>query len=98
MTDEQASGIVISAAYGVALRARTGGLQSHEVDVMRVQAEELLSRESNLRTAILNFCTMYELDRHDAEKVRAHGDELDRNVNRALNPASADNERRDIYG
>jgi hypothetical protein len=98
MTEPEASGIALSAAYGVALRARTGGLQAHEVDGMRVQAEELLARDSNLRTAILRFCTMYELDHHNPDAVREHGEELDRNISRALAPAGVDNARRDIHG
>lgn len=91
------NGIVLSAAYGVALRARMGGLQGHEVDAMRVQAEELLPRTSQLRVAILTFATMFEADRRNDAAVREHGEELQRNINRAMAPASPDRERRDIH-
>jgi hypothetical protein len=92
------SGPVLLAAQAVALRARTGGLQAYEVDGMRVRAEELLTRDDPLRAAIYMFCTMYELDRHNAAAVALHGEELSRGVDRALRPDAPDAGRVDIHG
>jgi hypothetical protein len=92
------NGIVLSAAYGVALRAITGGLQAHEVDGLRVQAEELLPRDSALRTAIFTFATMYEADRRDPAALKAHGQDLNRVITWLTAPAAPDNLRRDIDG
>lgn len=92
------NGVVLAAAYGVALRARMGGLQAHEVDAMRVQAEELLPRESSLRRAILQFATMYEGARRDPEALKDHGEELARAIAYLTAPPPPENQRRDIYG
>lgn len=92
------NGIVLAAAYGVALRAITGGLQGHEVDALRVQAEELLPRESSLRTAVFTFATMYEADRRNPAALKAHGEDLNRTISWLTAPASPDSGRRDIDG
>lgn len=91
-------GPVLLAALAVAMRARTGGLIGHEVDDMRIRAEELLERDDELRRAIMGFATGYELHRHDPAAVAELGEELDRNIERDLRPVPPDIERRDIHG
>jgi hypothetical protein len=90
-------GPVLLAAQAVSMRARCAGLTPLEVDAMRVRAEELLPRGDQLRAAIVQFCTMFEL-RPDPAALAELGAELGRAVDRALRPAPIDQGRSDIYG
>lgn len=77
---------VQSAAFAVALSARTDGLTLHQVDAMRGVAEQLLGHGDPLRLACLHFATMWEAYRYDAAALRRFGEELDRAVSADLNP------------
>jgi hypothetical protein len=90
-------GPALLAAQAVSMRARTAGLAAHEVDAMRIRAEELLPRDDQLRAAILQFCTMFEL-RPDPAALADLGAELGRAVDRALRSAPVDADRSDIHG
>lgn len=90
---------VLSAAYAVAMSARTNaGLMRHAVDDMRVRAEELLPRDDELRRAIFAFCTGYELHHRDPVHVHYLGAELERAVRLTLGLDAPLPERRDIDG
>ena len=72
------------AAKSVALSARTNCLTLHSVEDMRTVAEELLENGDDLRTAILNFATMYEHYRRDPDALIKLGEGLDRDIDAAI--------------
>jgi hypothetical protein len=89
----------LMAAYAVAMCARTRQLTSHEVEDMRVKAEELLLRDHPAYPIIMTFCTMYEVDRRDKDAVAALGEDLERGLRHAVwQPEHPMPERRDIDG
>lgn len=89
---------VLMAAYAVALSARTGSLTRHAVDDMRTMAEELLERDDDLRPAVFNFASQYELHSHDPVHVGYLGAALERAVRLASGLDQPRRERRDIDG
>ncbi|MES2667908.1 MAG: hypothetical protein V4712_17625 [Pseudomonadota bacterium] len=89
---------VESAAFAVALRAKTGGLTALDVDHLRTQAEQLLPDDAPLRRAITGFATQFEAVRHNPPAWVALGDSLARAVELALIPDAVDSDRRDIHG
>lgn len=98
MSDRQP---VQSAAFSVAMSAKTDGLTLHQVDAMRTVAEQLLDHGDPLRLACLHFATMYEAHRRDPDPyaLRAFACELQRAVDADLHPdRPARQERRDIDG
>ena len=97
MTDSASRQPVQSAAFAVALSARTDGLTLHQVDAMRSTAEQLLDHGDPLRLACLHFATMFEQYRRDPNAMRRFGEELDRAVLADLHPdRPAPVHRRDI--
>lgn len=96
MGDRQAAQ---SAAFAVAMSAKTDGLTLHQVDAMRTVAEQVLDHGDPLRLACLHFATMFEEWRYDADAMRRFGEELDRAVMADIHPdRPARQERRDIDG
>lgn len=91
-------GPALLAAQSVSMRARIGGLEAHEVDDMRTRAEELLDRRDQLRAAIFEFHTMYQMHPRPGPELVELGDELGRAVDRALRPEAPDAGRVDIHG
>ena len=89
---------VMMAASAVALKARHGGLTLHDVDDLRVKAEELLARGDPMRTPILAFASMYEVLRRDPQPLRELGEDLWRAIGYATAPGPTLPERRDIDG
>jgi len=90
---------VQSAAFAVAMSARTNGLTQQRVDAMRGTAEDLLENGDPLRLACLHFVKMFATYRRDPDAMRRFGEELDRAVQTDLHPErQAQHERRDIDG
>lgn len=90
--------VVESAAFAVALRAKTGSLTALDVDHMRTQAEQLLPDDAPLRRAITAFATQFDAARFDAAALVPLGDALSRAVELSLLPVPVDLDRRDIHG
>lgn len=90
---------VLMAAQAVAMSARTGSLTAHAVDAVRVQAEELLERGDDLRSAVILFATQFEQFRRDAYALAKLGEQLERAISAALHPDARPTEpRMDIDG
>ncbi len=79
---------VLMATFSVALCARTQALTAHQVDEMRIKAEELMDRDDPLRPHIINFATQYENLRRDPYAVRILGENLEAALRADLHPAS----------
>lgn len=77
---------VLCAALAVSLNARAGQSSLHDVDHMRMLAEELLPQRDSLREAILSFATRWEALKRDTYALRLLGEELDRALRAALHP------------
>jgi len=91
-------GPALLAAQSVSMRARIGGLKAHEVDDMRTRAEELLDRRDQLRAAIFEFHTMFQLTPRAGPELVELGEELGRAVDRVLRVDAPDAGRADIHG
>lgn len=91
-------GPALLAAQSVSMRARIGGLEAHEVDDMRTRAEELLGRRDQLRAAIFEFHTMFQMYPRAGAELIELGEELGRAVDRALRADAPDAGRVDIHG
>ena len=77
----------LMAAFAVALKARTAHLTQQDVEDMRVKAEELLRQDHAAYPVIVQFATMYEIERHNPEALSVLGDALERGVRLAVAPA-----------
>lgn len=89
----------LTAAYAVAMSARTGQLTDHAVEDMRVKAEELLLRDHPAYPIIMTFCTMFEVERRNPPALAALGEDLERGIRHAVwQPGHPLTERRDIDG
>lgn len=98
MRDQTTRVPVLSAAFAVALSARTGSLTLHQVEDMRTKAEELCERGDELRSAVILFATEYEAHRRDPVAMASLGEQLQRDVERATRPDLPGHDRRDIHG
>lgn len=76
----------LMAAFAVAMSARTGQLTDHAVEDMRVKAEEVLRRDHPAYPIIMQFATMYEVNRRDPAAMSALGDDLERGIRLAVSP------------
>lgn len=76
----------LMAAFSTAMSARAGQVTPHQVDEMRIKAEELLDRDDPVRSAIITFATKYEELRRDLYALRILGENLEAEVGQALNP------------
>lgn len=77
----------LMAAFSTAMSARAGQVTPHQVDEMRIKAEELLDRDDPVRAHVLSFATMYEEHRNDAAAVKSLGETLEAGVRAAVQPA-----------
>lgn len=98
MPPSSPSGVVLAAAIDVAMAARTGGLQSDDVDGLRVKAEELLDRDDPLFRAVMRFATNYPLVAFAPAELAEHGTWLRDAALRATAPDPVDAARSDVYG
>ena len=76
----------LTAAFAVAMNARTGQLTDHSVEDMRIKAEELLLRDHPAYPIIMTFCTMYEVERRNPPALTALGEALERGIRDAVRP------------
>jgi hypothetical protein len=76
----------LMAAFAVALRARTSTLSEHDVEDMRVKAEELLLRDHPAYPLITAFATQYEIHRRDPAQMAQLGEDLERGIRLAVAP------------
>lgn len=77
----------LMAAFSTAMSARAGQVTPHQVDEMRIKAEELLDRDDPVRGAVLSFATMYEAHRRDPEAIKSLGETLETSVRASVQPA-----------
>lgn len=97
MGDEHVPALM--AAYAVAMSAKSGQLTEHAVEDMRIKAEEVLLRDHPAYPVIVQFATMYEMERHDPAALAQLGEALELGIRMAVQPASADRpERVDLDG
>lgn len=90
--------MVMMAASAVALSARSGQVTQHDVEDLRVKAEELLGRDDPMRAPILTFASMFEVHRRDRTALQRLGEDLWRAIGYSTAPAPRLPERRDIDG
>ncbi len=90
-------GPALLAAAAVALSARCGRLQPHQVYILTARAADLPA-EDPLRGVAMLFASHYPAHRRDPEALASLGEELDRGIRRALAPATVGAGRRDIHG
>lgn len=76
----------LTAAFAVAINARTRQLTDHAVEDMRVKAEELLLRDHPAYPIIMTFCTMYEVERRNPDALATLGEDLERGIRDAVAP------------
>lgn len=81
----------LTAAYAVAMSARTNTLSQHAVEDMRIKAEELL-RDHPAYPVITAFATQYELHHRNREMLASLGETLEMGVRLSVAPAAPDNQ------
>lgn len=96
MSDDEIGPILLSAT-AVALSARTGGLQLHQVDALEDQARAL-PPDHPLRFDALSFVLHWREYRRDPEAIAELGEALDRGIARVLRKDPIDRNRSDIHG
>lgn len=80
------------------MKAKTGAIDAHDVEVLRTKAEEFLTQGDYLRTAVTQFATLYLVHRHDPAQVAQMGEELRHAVEVASAAGPADQGRLDLDG
>lgn len=98
MPPETPAAVIFARAIDVAMNARTGGLQSADVDSLRVQAEELLDRDDPLFLAIMAFATNCPVVAFSPADLAEHAGRLRDAALRATRADPVGSDRADIYG
>ena len=96
MSDDEI-GPILLAATAVAMSARTGRLQAHQVAALEDQALALPDSHP-LRFDSMSFVLHWRENHRDAQAVAALGEALDRGIARVLRKDPIDRNRSDIHG